>query len=124
MGSRKIAILCVDDEEIPRTLRILVLRKQGYEVTGAASGAEAMELLGSQNFDLVLTDQMMPEMTGTELTRRLKSVMPEMPVVIISGMNELPAGAELADAFVSKVAGPAALFESLTTVLERYQRSF
>ena len=124
MGSRKIAILCVDDEEIPRTLRILVLRKQGYEVTGAASGAEAIRLLASQDFDLILTDQMMPEMTGTELTRQVKSMNPEMPVVIISGMNELPAGAELADAFVSKVAGPDALFESLTTVLERYQRSF
>jgi CheY-like chemotaxis protein len=116
----KSIILCVDDEEIPRTLRKLVLQKQGYEVVPAASGKEALELLAMRHFDLVLTDQMMPGMTGTELTRQIKSAKPSMPVVIISGVNELPADAALADRFISKIEGPQALFSGVAEVLDRY----
>jgi CheY-like chemotaxis protein len=116
----KSIILCVDDEEIPRTLRKLVLQKQGYEVVAVASGKEALELLATQRFDLVLTDQMMPGMIGTELMRQIKSAIPSMPVVIISGVNELPADAELADRFISKIEGPKALFSGIAEVLARY----
>jgi|ERR1700691_285687 CheY-like chemotaxis protein len=116
----KPVILCVDDEEIPRTLRKLVLEKKGYEVVAARSGKEALELLATRHFDLVLTDQMMPGMEGTELTRQIKSAAPDLPVVIISGVNELPIDAALADRFVSKLEGPEALFSGIAEVLDRY----
>ncbi len=118
MATTNAVILCVDDEQIPRTLRRLVLQKQGYEVVAAASGKEALELLATRKFDLVLTDQMMPGMLGTELTRQIKSTTPAMPVVIISGVNELPADAALADRFISKVEGPEAMFNGIAIVLE------
>ena len=114
------SILCVDDEEIPRTLRRLVLQKQGYEVVPASSGTQALELLSARTFDLVLTDQMMPGMTGVELTRRIKTNTPQLPVVIISGVNELPSDSHLADRFISKIEGPEALFRTVAEVLERY----
>jgi CheY-like chemotaxis protein len=117
----KTVILCVDDESIPRTLRKLVLEKQGYEVIVATSAIEALEILKTSRFDLVLTDQMMPGMTGTDLTKRIKSMMPRMPVIIISGMNELPVGAEYADRFISKIEGPEALFQGIAEVLGQYQ---
>jgi CheY-like chemotaxis protein len=117
----KPVILCVDDEEIPRTLRKLVLEKKGYEVVAARSGKEALELLATRHFDLVLTDQMMPGMEGTELTRQIKSAAPDLPVVIISGVNELPIDAALADRFVSKLEGPEALFSGIAEVLDRYR---
>ena len=117
----KAAILCVDDEDIPRTLRKLVLQKQGYEVVAASSGKEALAILATRHFDLVLTDQMMPGMMGTELTRQIKLATPAMPVVIISGVNELPADASYADRFISKIEGPEALFSGIAEVLSSYR---
>jgi CheY-like chemotaxis protein len=121
MSTSKAVILCVDDEEIPRTLRKIILQKHGYEVVAVSSGKEALEILGTVHFDLVLTDQMMPGMAGTELTRRVKSATPAMPVVIISGVNELPADVTYADRFISKIEGPEALFRGIAEVLERYR---
>ncbi len=115
------AILCVDDEKIPRTLRMMVLRRQGYELIEASSGSEALEILASRPFDLVLTDQMMPGMTGTTLTKRVKETYPGLPVIIISGVNELPPEAEFADRFISKIEGPEALFRGVAEVLGKYR---
>lgn len=111
-------ILCVDDEEIPRTLRALVLRKQGYQVLTAASGPEALKLLDETDVSLLLTDQMMPMMSGTELAKRAKAVRPGLPVILISGMNEIPPDANYADRFISKVDGPEVLFRTILEVLE------
>ena len=119
----KTAILCVDDEEIPRTFRKLILEKQGYEVVTASSAEQALEMLSDRRFDLVLTDQMMPGMVGTELTKRIKSSMPGLPVVIVSGVNELPVDVSYADRFISKIEGPEALFQGIIEVLERYRHA-
>jgi CheY-like chemotaxis protein len=118
----KAAILCVDDEDIPRTLRQLVLQKQGYEVVAASSGKEALAILATRHFDLVLTDQMMPGMMGTDLTRQVKLATPSMPVVIISGVNELPADSSYADRFISKIEGPEALFSGIAEVLSNHRQ--
>jgi CheY-like chemotaxis protein len=115
-----ITILCVDDEETPRTLRKLILQKQGYQVVTAASGAEALELLNRANIDLVLSDQMMPGMTGTELTKSVKAMRPAMPVILISGVNEIPEDASYADRFISKIGGPELLFKTVLDVLTAY----
>lgn len=117
----KITILCVDDEEIPRDLRKLILQKNGYEVITASSGAEALEMLAKRSFDLVLTDQIMPGMIGTELTKQIKTRMPHIPVLIISGVNQLPADVSYADRFISKIEGPEALLQGLVDVLDQYR---
>jgi CheY-like chemotaxis protein len=120
MVRSSITILCVDDEETPRTLRKLILQKQGYHVVTAASGAEALELLNRTKIDLVLSDQMMPGMTGTELTKSVKAMRPAMPVILISGVNEIPEDASYADRFISKVGGPELLFKTVIDVLAAY----
>jgi CheY-like chemotaxis protein len=120
MVRSSITILCVDDEETPRTLRKLILQKQGYQVVTAASGAEALELLNRTKIDLVLSDQMMPGMTGTELTKSVKAMRPAMPVILISGVNEIPEDASYADRFISKVGGPELLFKTVIDVLTAY----
>ena len=120
MVRSSITILCVDDEETPRTLRKLILQKQGYQVVTAASGAEALELLNRTKIDLVLSDQMMPGMTGTELTKSVKAMRPAMPVILISGVNEIPEDASYADRFISKVGGPELLFKTIIDVLAAY----
>ena len=115
-----ITILCVDDEETPRTLRKLILQKQGYHVVTAGSGDEALEVLDRAKIDLVLSDQMMPGMTGTELTKSVKAMRPAMPVILISGVNEIPEDANYADRFISKVGGPELLFKTVIDVLSAY----
>lgn len=120
MTSDPITILCVDDEEIPRMLRKLILQKQGYKVMSAASGKEALALLDEGGIDLVLSDQLMPGMSGTELTKFIKADRPATPVILISGVNEIPPGATYADRFVSKVEGPESLFQAVAEVLQRY----
>jgi CheY-like chemotaxis protein len=116
-------ILCVDDEEIPRTLRSLVLGKQGYTVLSAISAAQALELLDLHHVDLVLTDQIMPEIAGTELAKRLRTTRPLLPIIIVSGVNEIPEDASFADRFISKVEGPEALFRNIAEVLAKYAAS-
>lgn len=120
MVPSSITILCVDDEETPRTLRKMILQKQGYQVVTAASGAEALEVLNRMNISLVLSDQMMPGMTGTELTKSVKGMRPTMPVILISGVNEIPEDAIHADRFISKVGGPELLFQTVIDVLTAY----
>ena len=120
MVRSSITILCVDDEETPRILRKLILQKQGYQVITAASGVEALELLDQGQISLLLSDQMMPGMTGTELTKSVKTTRPEMPVILISGVNEIPADASYADRFISKVGGPELLFQTVIEVLTEY----
>jgi CheY-like chemotaxis protein len=120
MAANEITILCVDDEEIPRTLRKLILQKQGYRVTTVSSGSEALEVLDRMCIDLVLTDQMMPGMSGTELTKIVKAARPAMPVILISGINEIPVDASYADRFISKVGGPELLFNTVAEVLAEY----
>jgi CheY-like chemotaxis protein len=115
------AILCVDDEDIPRTLRVMVLATQGYNVLPAVSAAQALDLLNQHHVDLVLTDQMMPGMVGTELAKVLRALRPQLPIIIVSGVNEIPDDAIFADRFVSKVEGPKALFRNIAEVLAIYR---
>jgi CheY-like chemotaxis protein len=118
MGEHKAVILCVDDEQNPLTLRKLVLQKAGYEVMTANSGKEALELAASHHVDLVLSDHLMPGMHGTELAQQLKAEHPKLPVILISGVNELPAGSAIANAFVSKSEGPDALCKEVAAILD------
>jgi two-component system response regulator CpxR len=117
MIPNSITLLCVDDEEIPRTLRKFILQKKGYRVLTATSGSEALEMLDREEINLVLSDQMMPGMTGTELTKRIRETYPAMPIVLVSGVNEIPPDAIYADRFISKVGGPELLFETVAEVL-------
>lgn len=116
---KKELILCVDDEENQLAVRKLVLESKGYEVLTAASGRQALGLLAQHQVDLVLSDHLMPGLTGTELARQIKAQMPELPVILISAVNEIPADAAYADLFMSKLDGPMAMCENIADMLAR-----
>ena len=84
-------VLLVEDEGPVRHLISKTLGGAGYHVLQAASGEDALEMAsGAQQFDLLLTDVIMPGMTGTELVARLRASHPECAVLFISGYdNEL-----------------------------------
>lgn len=115
-------ILCVDDEPNSLVLRKLVLQKAGYEVITASSAKLALEVLASRKIDLVLSDQLMPGQTGTELAHIIKTKWPNMPVVLISGVNEIPLDASIADLFMSKVEGPVSMCKNVNDVLTKYRQ--
>lgn len=78
-------LLVVDDEHISRDNLALVLARQGYATVTAGSGEEALALLNSTEFDLVLTDLMMPGMDGLALVKAVKERQPDTEVVVITG---------------------------------------
>lgn len=113
-----VTILCVDDEEAPLFLRKKVLEKCGYQVVTAGSAKQALAVIKGHTVDLVVTDQLMPELSGTELAKMVKTNNPDLPVVLLSGVNDLPGGAEYADVFISKLEGPTTLCDRIRTLLE------
>jgi CheY-like chemotaxis protein len=85
-------ILVVDDNEDNRYTLTRRLTREGYEdVALAANGREALDLIASRPFDLILLDIMMPEMNGYEVLERLKAddVLRHVPVIMISAISEL-----------------------------------
>jgi PAS domain S-box-containing protein len=81
--------LLVDDEELVRMSTADMLAEFGYEVVEAASAAEALAKLdGGLEFDLLVTDHMMPGMNGADLAREVRDRVPGKPVLIVSGYAE------------------------------------
>ncbi len=80
-------ILLVDDEESILGIEKNILERLGYRVSVTASSIGALEMFrsGPENFDLVVTDFMMPDMTGTELARAIRTVSPHIPIIICTG---------------------------------------
>ena len=80
-------ILLAEDEPMVRSMLSVVLREQGYRVLPAADGAEAIRLFqeNTDQVDLLVTDVVMPNLTGPELADRLRSDRPELSVLFTSG---------------------------------------
>jgi ATP-dependent Lon protease len=77
-------VLVVDDEEIARKNLDYILRKEGYTVVMAANGAEALEKMETSNFDVVVTDIMMGNISGIDVLEKTKSKYPETEVVMVT----------------------------------------
>jgi len=94
--ARACRVLLVDDDALIRVSTADLLEDLGHVVIEAASGAVALEVLraGAQ-VDLVITDQAMPGMTGTELARQIIRHWPELPILLATGYAELPPGQDL-----------------------------
>lgn len=80
-------ILFVDDEESIVNTTEKILRREGYAVTGVLGGRNALNLFRSNtdSFDIVITDQSMPDMTGIHLIEELKNIRGDIPVILCSG---------------------------------------
>ena len=89
-GCRMIKILVVDDEKIEREgLKYLLSQDEGIgEICEASNGKQALQILRTQEIDLLLTDIKMPHMDGLELVRRIKETNDRLQVVIFSGYND------------------------------------
>jgi len=80
-------ILVVDDEAVALKNLCYILKKEGYRVSSAKSGKQALACLDKQEFALVLTDLKMPQVDGMQLLKRVKSVCPQTEVIMITGFS-------------------------------------
>ena len=82
-------ILFVDDEEMLVDMGEDILAELGYDVTSRMSSREALALfrLDPSRFDLVITDQTMPEMTGVELAKEVLAIRADMPIIMCTGFS-------------------------------------
>lgn len=105
-NSLKIKILLAEDDGAMRKFLEITLRRAGYEVAAAADGLAAMQLALAENFDAVVTDAVMPNLTGHDLCRILRQNpnFKNVPLIILSGLEQevINAGHDCADFYLVK----------------------
>ena len=124
----KLKILLAEDNMVNQKLAVKVLGKQGYRVTVAANGLEALNLFTENRFDVILMDVQMPEMDGLEATERIRhweeGLGTHVPIIAMTahamkGDREKCLAAGM-DAYVSKPIRPGQLMEAIDATLSRY----
>jgi two-component system response regulator HydG len=115
-------VLIVDDEQETCDLLEMSLVRHGFKVTTSTQANKALELVATQDFDVVLTDLQMPEMSGLDLCERVLGTRPNMPVVVITGQGSLETaiGAIRVGAydFITKPVDPKLLFLSVSRAIQ------
>jgi CheY-like chemotaxis protein len=81
-------VLLVDDHAEVRATTAAILRDLGHSVFETASGADALELLHSQEVELLISDYAMPQLRGTEIVAAARELQPNLPALIITGYAE------------------------------------
>ncbi len=116
-------ILIVDDEPSVVNLLAETLRQEGYSCSGCQSGKEAMHLMNTQQYDVILSDVHMPGMNGLELLRLIREKHPRLASVMITGEGDVRVGVQAmkegADDYLLKPFKPAAVAVSIDQVLRR-----
>ncbi len=119
------SVLVVDDVESNRDLLSRRLQRQGHTVTSAANGLEAIDLLQTQAFDVILCDIMMPQMNGYQVLEHLKAdpILRHIPVIMISALDDIDSVVRCvalgADDYLFKPFNPTLLKARLNACLEK-----
>lgn len=114
----KTAILCVDDSQKMLLICRTILEASGYEVFTASNGRAGLEMLEEHAIDVVVIDNRMPGMTGTELAQKIKQAYRDVPILMFSDSGADQTPLESIDLFLNKKSGPRALRDAVVTLLE------
>lgn len=82
-------ILVVDDEQNSREGLTKILIKEGYEVVAAESGEDALVEAKKEDFDLIITDLRMPEVSGIDVLEKIRAKKPDIGVIIVTAYGEV-----------------------------------
>jgi CheY-like chemotaxis protein len=116
---RSVVVLCVDDDEAIRCLLESVLERFGYSALVACNGHEALQLTEQHRIDAVILDYSMPDMNSGEVALEMKRLRPDVPIILISGLMDIPSGTLMhVDAFVAKGEGLRRLLPVLARLLQ------
>jgi CheY-like chemotaxis protein len=119
---RPLVVLAVDDDSLVLLNTAALLEELGHTVLEASSAREALAILQHEKrVDLVITDQVMPHTTGTQLAERIRAEWPNLPIVLATGFAELPADADPFLLKLDKPFGQKELAEAVTAALEAEQ---
>jgi PAS domain S-box-containing protein len=118
-AARDLRVLVVDDEEEIVDLLSTMLESAGHQPTGVLSGPAATAHLEAREFDVVITDLGMPEMSGWEVASAAKRMHPEAAVILLTGWGAEYEGKDLSASGVDAVLSKPFRFEQLATVLSR-----
>jgi CheY-like chemotaxis protein len=117
--ARKATLLCVDDDAQCLAVRRLLLEAHGFNVVTSINPRQSLRLFRVHRFDAAVIDYQMPEMNGAELAKEMKSARSDVPVVILSGLVDLPEGAPVFhDRFVCKAEASHKLVKELRSLIE------
>ena len=99
-GSGNPVILCIENNAIHLRLRQAVLEQNGYEVLGAATDIEALNILRGSPVSLVISDHMLGKTGGTDLAKQIREIKPLVPILLYAGA--MPDDLTAASRFLSK----------------------
>jgi response regulator RpfG family c-di-GMP phosphodiesterase len=119
-------ILLVDDEANITSALKRTLRRDGYNILTANSGAEGLDLLGVHEVGVIISDQRMPQMTGVEFLRKVKALYPKTFRIVLSGYTELESVTSAINEgaiykFLTKPWDDEQLRENIREAFERYE---
>jgi len=116
----KRTILCVDDDERSLSVRKVTLETRGYRVLTCSDPGSALDMVRAGGIDLIITDLMMPKMTGIEFIAAAKQISPQTPAILFSGSVSQIAEQNHADVWLPKGSfAPAELLERVRIALIR-----
>jgi PAS domain S-box-containing protein len=121
-GPQRLKVLVVDDDVLVAMNTTAMLEDLGHEAIEVHSGKQALEALdGTNGFDLIITDQAMPHMTGTQLASEARARRPDLPIVLATGYADLPDDADRSLVRLSKPFMQADLERVLRQVVSKAQ---
>ncbi len=121
-------IIVVDDSDFSRSLINQMLKEAGFQVIGEANGAEAaLQLIKEKKPDVVITDIVMPEISGIELTEKINQAFDHISVIVVSSLSQehivLEAIGAGASDFIAKPIQKQQLVDSLEKILSNINKS-
>ena len=114
--SRRLRILIVDDEDTLRSILTRILQREGHEVTNAEDGSLGLKMFREGEYDLVISDNSMPKMSGLEMVAEMKREKPGQAIMMYTANEALNAPG--ADLILQKPVTP----EELLETIEKLQR--
>ena len=122
-SGKRIRVLLAEDDRALRRFLEVVLDRAGYKVIPVADGLEAMKVALSMPIDIVVTDAMMPNLSGHEFCRFLRNsqTLSHLPVILLSALEQKEGTqtTEQVDAFLSKPVSAESLVECIEKLLAR-----
>ena len=115
------SILLVDDEEQILKLEEIMLTKLGYQIKVCSNGLEALEIFKNNPdaFDIIITDQTMPILSGDKLISELKKIRPRVPVILCSGNDQIINTTGMKDLAIASIVKKPILIEDLAAAIRK-----
>jgi two-component system response regulator PilR (NtrC family) len=87
MNKKNINILIVDDDSSLRNMLSIILKKEGFQIQTAENGSNALNFLKKNKTDLIISDIKMPDISGIELLKKIKTINKDLPFILITAFS-------------------------------------